>query len=241
MPLQLITETKPTLSWWLFLLQFFSVALAFLAGSLPPVVLLGQTSTGMALSSITSMLSALVVAWLWVRREHRVREAFDLSRPEPRQFAAFALIGLGGTLAIFALGNWLVQQLGLPVPDTSQVIALVTESPQALALWIVGVAWFAAGFGEEMVWRGWLMDRLERLGGLTGRTWLVLVVQALLFGLPHLYQGWGGVIVTAMVGLLLGWIRIRQRGNLWAVIAAHAAVDTLMMGLAYAGETGLLE
>ena len=66
----------------------------------------------------------------------------------------------------------------------------------------------------------------------------MLVIQALLFGLPHAYQGLGGMAVTATVGLLLGWIRNRCGGNLWAAIIAHAAVDTVSMSLAYADKLG---
>ena len=85
----------------------------------------------------------------------------------------------------------------------------ITESPLMLGLWIVLVAWLAAGFGEELLWRGFLLDRLMRLPGISGRIWLAIVIQAVLFGLPHLYQGWGGVIVTGSIGLLLGWLRIK--------------------------------
>ena len=61
-----------------------------------------------------------------------------------------------------------------------------------------------------------------------------------LFGLPHLYQGWGGVLVTASVGLFLAWLRFANRGNLWARILAHAAVDTIMLTLAYSESLGWL-
>ena len=66
----------------------------------------------------------------------------------------------------------------------------------------------------------------------------MIAIQAVLFGLPHLYQGISGVIVTAVVGLWLGWIRLRERGNLWICVLAHAAVDTVMMSLAYAQSLG---
>ena len=138
--------------------------------------------------------------------------------------------------AIFIGVGGLAGELGLGVPDASLVLDLVTESPTMFALWIVGVAWLAAGTGEELLYRGFLMDRLARVSGLRGKPWLVIVIQAALFGLPHAYQGWGGVLVTGTVGLFLGWLRWRMNGNLWACIIAHAAVDTIAMG-AYYGET----
>ncbi|MEL1251440.1 CPBP family intramembrane glutamic endopeptidase [Aurantiacibacter gilvus] len=244
---------KQGISWWRFLLQLVTVVAVYLIGSTLPVlpsvfaqVLEGGevVEIGSALAATTAIIGmalALGVCWLWLRSEKRVGEVFNLSAPSSwRSVLGFALLATGGTVAIFGLGGALVEALGLPQPDPSFVLDLVTESPAMFALWVIGVAWFAAGLGEELLWRGFLMDRLERIGGLRGKVWLVLVVQAVLFGLPHLYQGWGGVIVTGMVGLLLGWVRIMQRGNLWAVVIAHAMVDTIMMSLAYADKLGWL-
>lgn len=249
---------KPPLGWFIFLAQFISVAAAyFFASILPTLPALfdlvlnavqnpgaapAEPQLGSALVASTVVSSAaagMLVVWLWLRREGRLWQAIRLQAPASWPATLlWAAIGTVGTIAIFTFGAQLTQALGLGTPDPSFVLDLVTESPAMFALWVVGVAWFAAGFGEEVLYRGFLMDRLERLAGLRNRAWLVLVIQALLFGLPHAYQGMGGMVVTAMVGLLLGWIRNRQGGNLWAAIVAHAAVDTVMMGLAYADRLG---
>ncbi len=249
---------RQPLGWFLFLVQFISVAGAYFVASILPTLpaLIGlvldavqnpaippaELQLGSALVAstvVSSAVAAMLVVWLWLRRERRLWEAIRLQAPAswPRTLL-WAAGGTVGTILIFIFGAQLTQALGLGTPDPSFVLALVTESPQMFALWVVAVAWFAAGFGEEVLYRGFLMDRLERLAGLRGRAWLVLVIQAVLFGLPHAYQGLGGMVVTAMVGLLLGWIRNRQRGNLWAAILAHAAVDTVMMSLAYADSLG---
>ena len=55
---------------------------------------------------------------------------------------------------------------------------------------------------------------------------------------PGIRQSMSGLHNWA--GLLLGWVRILQRGNLWAVIIAHASVNVIMMSLAYAGELGIV-
>lgn len=249
---------KAPIGWLLFLLQFTSVAAAyFIASLLPALPVLvdailtavenpelpaAEPELGSALVASTVICSAIAgifVVWLWLRRKGQWAEAIRLEPPASwRQTLLWAVIGTVGTIAIFTLGAQLAEAIGLGTPDPSFVLDLVTESPAMLALWIVGVAWFAAGFGEEVLYRGFVMDRLERLAGLRGRPWAVLVIQALLFGLPHAYQGAGGMMVTAMVGLLLGHIRNRMGGNLWAAILAHAAVDTVMMGLAYGDKLG---
>ena len=153
---------------------------------------------------------------------------------------ALAALGTGGVIALFAIGHIVVEALGLPKVDVTLVTDLATASPLSFALWIVLVAWLTAGLGEELLFRGFLLDRLMRLRGMRGRKWPAAIIQAAIFGLPHLYQGWGGVLVTASVGLFLAWLRFANRGNLWACILAHAAVATLMLTLAYSQSHGWL-
>lgn len=252
------TGIKAPISWFRFIMQFMSVAGAYLVASILPAIPAiidmvmtaaqnpdapaAQPDLGSALVASTVIASAvagMAVAWLWLRKEGRLPEAIRLEAPTNlRSTVGWAALGTGGTIGIFTLGAWATEAAGLGAPDPSFVLDLVTESPAMFALWVVGVAIFAAGFGEEVLYRGFLMDRLERLPGLRRRSGAVLVIQALLFSLPHAYQGWGGMAVTACVGLLLGYIRNRCGGNLWAVIIAHAAVDTIMMSLAYADALG---
>ncbi len=170
-------------------------------------------------------------------------QAWDLSHPPegwPRAIG-IALLATVAIIAWFQIGSLLVQQIGLGMPDVGHVMDMVTQSPAHFAMWIVLVAIFAAGIGEELLWRGFLMDRLQRLPGLSGRAWAIIGIQGALFGLPHLYQGWGGVIITGVVGLFFGWLRYNRRGNLWTLIIAHILVDVLMMSAGYAGKLGLIE
>lgn len=238
------------IGWGLFIAQIVTVAVIYLIGSVLPLIplIVAQVMAGDAsepvLSSpevlstvVLSMALGLAVAWAWLAREKRVDEAWTLTLPD--SWVRTGLWALGTTIAIFAIftfGGALVEQLGLGAPDATELLAYVTESPLMFWLWIIGVAVLAAGVGEELLYRGFLMDRLSRVAGLRGRVWLVIIIQAALFGLPHAYQGWGGVVVTGSVGLLLGWVRLKNGGNLWACILAHIAVDVIAMTAAY-GET----
>lgn len=91
-----------------------------------------------------------------------------------------------------------------------------------------------AGFCEEVLFRGFLIWYL--------RTWLPLPVavagSAVLFGIAHLYQGWGGVLKTAAAGAVLG-AAYALTGSLWVPIALHATVDVtsgLAGSLAFEGD-----
>ena len=230
-----------TLGWGRFVLQFLTVVVLYIAATVPAIVIFGMTSLGLLGSVAFSMAAALALCWVWLRKDNALVAAWDLSIPRPFwRTLALALLAAGLVIAWFQVGTLLMKTLGLGAPQVTEILDFVTESPTSLALWIVVVAWFAAGFGEELLYRGFLMDRLQRLRGIGGNIWLVIFIQAALFGISHGYQSMSGVIVTGVVGFFFGWLRVRCGGNLWACIIAHALVDTLMMGAAYAGKMGLL-
>lgn len=238
------------IGWGIFIAQLSTVLVVYLLGSFIPLIpiIVSQVMAGDAsvpdigslvvLSTVMlSMAMGVTVAWLWLRREGRVGEAWDFTLPGnwPRTL----LWAAACTIAIFAIFTGvgaLVEAIGLGTPDASELLAYVTESPLTFWLWIIGVAVLAAGIGEELLYRGFLMDRLARLPGLRGRVWPVIIIQAIVFGLPHAYQGWGGMVVTGCVGLLLGWVRLKQAGSLMVCVLAHIAVDVIAMSVAY-GET----
>ncbi len=233
------TAPAGQLGWGKFLIQIITVVVGFIAPSIIPILIFGESSVGAALSALFSMAGGLSVAWLWLRKEGLTREVFDLSHPGswPRTLlysvGAFLVI-----IAIFNIGAPMIELMGLAAPAVTTVLDWVTESHFTFALWIIVVAWGSAAFGEELLWRGFLMDRLTRLKGIGTSTVAVLIIHAIIFGLPHAYQGWGGVIITGTVGLFLGWLRLQQKGNLWVCIIAHGLVDSIMMSLAYASKLG---
>ncbi|MBX7539811.1 CPBP family intramembrane glutamic endopeptidase [Qipengyuania sphaerica] len=244
--------TTRELGWGRFILQFLTVAVVYFAASIPAAIIWGEvdaagelvvSSTGAAVSVASSMAGALLMAWFWLRRDNAVAQAWNLRSPTGGWPITLGVAALA-TIAIigwFTLGAMLVQQIGLDTPDVVEVLGWVTQSQFHFILWIVLVALFAAGLGEELLWRGFLMDRLERLPGLGGKAWLIILIQGILFGLPHAYQGLGGVIITGVVGLGLGWLRYNRKGNLWALVIAHMAVDVIMMSLAYADKLGAVQ
>jgi uncharacterized protein len=96
-----------------------------------------------------------------------------------------------------------------------------------LKLTLLALAWILAAFGEEMVYRGCLMNRVADLLNRTPRAWIVsLVIVHVGFGLAHAHQGPTGVIDEGLMGLLLGLISLRTGRNLSvpivAPIRAHA-------------------
>jgi membrane protease YdiL (CAAX protease family) len=121
------------------------------------------------------------------------------------------------------------------MPDLSELGDL--QGNVKLLLLYVVLSWTLAAFGEEMVYRGYLMNRVAGLANNSWVAWIVsLVVVSVVFGRGHLYQGITGQIENAIDGLLLGVLYLACGRNLWAPIIAHGMTDTMDIVLMYLGK-----
>jgi uncharacterized protein len=106
-----------------------------------------------------------------------------------------------------------------------------------MTLIFIALAWTLAAFGEEMVYRGYLMNRVADLFNRTRPAWIIsLIVVHVGFGLAHAYQGWTGIIDEGLMGLLLGIIYLRTGRNLSVPILAHGIGDTIDFLLIFLGK-----
>ncbi len=80
-----------------------------------------------------------------------------------------------------------------------------------------------AGLCEEFLYRGFAMAIFAQIGL---QAWAVVVLSSVLFGLAHSYQGRGGIVMTLLIGLLLGTSRIAY-GSLVPAIFWHSALDVV--------------
>ena len=127
-----------------------------------------------------------------------------------------------GTAAILRFsGPFLYQLLGRWSSNTG--FLLPKTLPESL-VWIV--VSLAAGICEELVYRAYLQ---RQLWNLTRSLPLALLLQAVIFGCAHIYQGWKPAVVTAIYGLIFGFVAAWRRSIIPGAIA-HAVVD-IMGGL----------
>lgn len=87
-------------------------------------------------------------------------------------------------------------------------------------LWDWAIMSSTVGISEEILYRGFLLWYL--MGWLSEAP--AILVAAMIFGLAHLYQGWGGVGRSSILGAVfcIGYLLI---GSLWALMALHAVAD----------------
>jgi len=96
--------------------------------------------------------------------------------------------------------------------------------------------WTLAAFGEEMVYRGYLMNRVVDLMRTNRTAWSVsLIVVSCAFGASHIDQGITGQLENMLDGVFLGAIYLACRRNLSVSIVAHGVADTLDVLLLFFG------
>jgi uncharacterized protein len=82
---------------------------------------------------------------------------------------------------------------------------------------------FQQGVAEEVIVCAYVLTRLRQLGWTNSRA---LMASSVLRGSYHLYQGYGGFIGNAIMGLVFGWWFQRTR-RVWPLIIAHFVIDAV--------------
>lgn len=85
--------------------------------------------------------------------------------------------------------------------------------------WFSGLS-LTAGFCEEFLYRGYFVWVFSPWLG----WWGAAALSIPFFAVAHVYQGWSGVLRTAVVGAFLTLI-VAVSGSLWPAIAVHALLD----------------
>lgn len=121
-----------------------------------------------------------------------------------------ALLRFSGPLLFRLLGRW-----------SSQTGFLLPATHFETIVWIL--VSLVAGACEELVFRGYLQ---RQLWSLTRSLPLALLLQSVIFGFGHIYQGWKPAAVTAIYGLVFGLVAAWRRSIIPGAIA-HALVDVI--------------
>ena len=178
----------------------------------------------------------LLLGWISLRLRRVGWKGVGLRRPSKWSTALIAGL-LGGVgieiFELFVSQPLLVRLTGQP-PDLSDFQSLTGNVK--LLLLLLTLTWTLGAFGEELVWRGYLMNRVAALGKNTRGAWVMsLVLVSALFGFAHEYQGVTGVVENIIDGLFLGLLYLGFGRNLWVPIVAHGVTDTLDFALIFLG------
>jgi membrane protease YdiL (CAAX protease family) len=223
----------------------FRRPLALVQIALVAIVFLGVKSgaqwLGLAFSGSFGVVGAVIAATIMLRLDGASWRELGLRAPTRLwSWVKLPLLVVGAMAATVLLAVIGIPALLGNLLETTQgghAFDFLVGNLPALLLVLVFVAWGAAAFGEEMLFRGWLLNRLETLFGGT-RLALVAALfgQAVIFGFGHSSQGALGIIITGSIGLIMGLVYLIGGRWLLPTIIAHGMIDTISLVQTYAGE-----
>jgi membrane protease YdiL (CAAX protease family) len=170
----------------------------------------------------------LVLLWKWLADVPWAEIGFR----RPRSWPITLLVGLTGGVLFKLLMKALVMPL-LGAPAVNAHFHFIAGN-QAQMISMILASIIVAGFGEEMVYRGFLFERLWRaFGRSTAATAVILIVTSIFFGSIHIpEQGLPGAEQAFITGMTFGIIYVATR-SLWMPILMHAAFDITAVLLIY--------
>jgi membrane protease YdiL (CAAX protease family) len=178
----------------------------------------------------------VILGWISLRRRKLGWRSVGLRRP--KSWMATIGIALIAGAALQVLSEYVIEPLleraTGHAPDLSEFQSLVGNLPASLGM--LGLVWTLAAFGEEMAYRGYILERGATLGRRSPSAYFCsMVIVSALFGIGHLYQGWAGVIGSTVSGLYFGGLYLAAGRNLWLPILAHGFSDTIGLAIIYLG------
>lgn len=186
----------------------------------------------------------LLAIWGGLRRRGQSWSHLGLQRP-PRDLRGTSRLLLQSLLVFLAaLAGFIVGSIVAamvmgeqPAGSMGGYQYLQGNLPMLILAWAAVL--LVSSFGEEAIYRGFLMTRIaEGFGAGKGAWWLAALVSAIVFGLIHF--GWGlfGIIQTTFMGLALAAAYLKLGRQLWALVLAHAYLDTILLLQLYLGAAG---
>jgi len=156
----------------------------------------------------------------------------------PDSWKRLILIALGAAVIRVVLPEIvitpLIERIWPPATAPAGVDAIMGNPLETLR-WLA-IVWSFAAFGEEIVYRGYLLIRAADLGQRTNFAyWMGMIFVSVLFGVGHYYKGPAGIVDSGFAGLVFGAAYLLSGRNLWASILAHGFVDSFGVVMLYFG------
>ncbi len=172
---------------------------------------------------LSIVLEWLFVAFVWLGLWLRGRRLRDLLGDNARSWK-LVLRDVGIAVAFVVAANVVLAVAGALVHSrpTEALRRILPHTPAEIATFCAVAA--TAGICEEIVFRGYL---LEQFGVITRSVAGGVVLQAIVFGASHGYEGWRTMIVLALYGGMFGALA-RWRRSLRPGMIAHALHDAVI-------------
>ena len=174
-------------------------------------------------AGVAHRLGFELIVWAWV-----VGILLYVARVERRPLSSIGFRAVGwkdGIIAVLAgililAGLAVVLLVVFPALHWSESSQLASLS--ALPYWLNVLIVVRAAVSEEILFRGYPMERLEEL---TGSRAVAAVVTCTVFTLDHItFWGWHHIFIAGLAGAALTILYLWRR-NIWVNMVAHFIVD----------------
>jgi len=177
---------------------------------------------------VAPLSAMLVLLWVYLSRT----PWREIGYVRPKNWITTAALGIVFGVTLKLVMKAIVMPL-LGAPPVNQAFHYLAGNRAAIpaALWMMIVV---AGFGEEILYRGYMFERLGKLFGksIVAKSATVLIT-SVLFGLLHYpVQRLSGAEQAMITGLIFGTI-FAITGRIWMLMVTHAAFDLTAYALIY--------
>jgi membrane protease YdiL (CAAX protease family) len=164
-----------------------------------------------AIWSVALVVLGIVIFW-----ERYPLKSIGIGRPTLDSIL-LGVLCIAPLLLLSIVTTAVLRAFGTSAMDSGQTVTVL-----ALPFWLQLFVAVTAGFTEEILFRGYAVERATLL---SGSRWFGALVPSLLFGMMHApFWGLPHAIIAGMTGFWLTLIYLWRR-NLWVNIAAHALLD----------------
>ena len=181
-----------------------------------------------------SMLIVMGTASVWLRNEGLRGIGLDRHR------LGLKIVLLSSAFGVFyqAVSLVVLDPLAAHLTGVTQDLsnfAVIRGNSRLLMRYLI-VVWTVAAFGEEFVFRGYLLNRIAQLQENShAARWMGVVFSSILWTFVHFYQGVAGAMLIAVHGVVFGVLYVLTGRNLWVPIVVHGVYDTTALLLIFFG------
>ena len=183
----------------------------------------------------------LGVCFSWIFLSLRKLSWASVGVVKPANSGKLIIIVIASTVLILLLSYFLRKFVTIITNENPNLNAFVSVkgNPKALFLGLL-VAWTFGAFGEELLFRGFLINSLfkllpDRHLNNTLKWTIALMTTSIITGVGHTYQGITGIVLTAFMGFCFGLVYLFSNRNLWASILTHGFYDSVAFIMLFYG------
>lgn len=185
-----------------------------------------------------ALVIGLTMVWIYIRRNNQSWSDFGLISNRWRHTLSWFLISFIVMFFVLAFAHLVAGQFFERTPRTNPRFGdLEGDLPMTLVWVTMGIG--IGGFAEEMMYRGFFINALERVFNRRLGILLAIILPALFWAVRHYYfSGAYGSVIVFFFGLFFGAVYVLNGRNLWPTILLHGLVDTASFLMRYFGLGG---